>query len=74
MNGLPSLPMMVSFVGSKERRPLKAMAVTTVGDARKFIVVLEPSLRALKFLRIHILALRRGTYERIKPVERGDDS
>ena len=39
---------MESVIGLKESFPEKAIAVTTVGDARKFIVSLLPSLRDLK--------------------------
>ena len=41
---------MESVIGLKESFPEKAIAVTTVGDARKFIVCRLPSFRALKFL------------------------
>ena len=40
---------MESVMGLKESLPEKAIAVTTVGEARKFIVSLLPSLRDLKF-------------------------
>ena len=39
---------MESVIGLKESFPEKAIAVTIVGDARKFIVSLLPSLRDLK--------------------------
>jgi hypothetical protein len=37
-------------IGLKESLPENAIAVTVVGDARKFIVRRLPSLRALKLL------------------------
>jgi len=40
-----------SVMGLKESFPENAMAVTTMGEARKFIVRLLPSLRDLKLLR-----------------------
>lgn len=42
---------MVSVMGLKESLPENDMAVTTVGEARKFIVSRLPSLRDLKFLK-----------------------
>lgn len=42
---------MVSVIGLKESLPENDMAVTTVGEARKFIVSRLPSLRDLKFLK-----------------------
>jgi hypothetical protein len=47
---LPSGVMSSSFVGLNESFPLNAIAVTIVGEERKFMVSLLPSLRALKFL------------------------
>ena len=47
---LPPGVMSSSFVGLNESFPLNAMAVTIVGEERKFMVFLLPSLRALKFL------------------------
>lgn len=47
---LPSGVMRLSFVGLNESFPLNAIAVTIVGEERKFMVFLLPSLRALKFL------------------------
>ena len=38
-----------SSIGLKDSFPENAIAVTTVGDARKFIVSLFPSFRDLKF-------------------------
>ena len=40
---------MESVIGLKESFPEKAIAVTIVGAARKFIVSLLPSFRDLKF-------------------------
>jgi hypothetical protein len=40
---------MLSVMGLKDSFPENAMAVTVVGDARKFMVFRFPSLRALKF-------------------------
>ena len=42
---------MVSVTGLNDNLPLKAMAVTIGGEARKFMVFLFPSFRDLKFLR-----------------------
>lgn len=41
-----------SVAGLNDNLPEKAIAVTTVGDAKKFIVWLFPSFRDLKLLRI----------------------
>ena len=49
LNGCPSAPISVSDKGLKESFPLKDMAVTRSGEARKFIVFILPSLRPLKF-------------------------
>ena len=49
-NGVPSEPISVSFVGLNDNSPENAIAVTISGDARKFIVLVFPSLRLLKFL------------------------
>lgn len=50
MKTLPLGVVSSSFVGLNESFPLNAMAVTIVGEERKFMVFLLPSLRALKFL------------------------
>lgn len=50
-NGLPSEPISESIIGLNDNFPENAMAVTSSGEARKFIVLLFPSLRLLKFLR-----------------------
>jgi hypothetical protein len=50
LNGLPEGRARVSVIGLKDSEPENAIAVTIVGDARKFIVSRLPSLRDLKFL------------------------
>jgi hypothetical protein len=50
LNDSPEGSFNESVTGLKESFPEKAMAVTIVGEARKFIVRLLPSLRDLKFL------------------------
>lgn len=50
LNCSPDGVVIVSVTGLKDSFPLNAMAVTTDGDARKFIVFLLPSLRDLKLL------------------------
>lgn len=45
-----------SVIGLNDKLPEKAMAVTTVGDARKFIVYRFPSLRDLK-LRLKLVRM-----------------
>ena len=50
MNDSPEGSFNESVTGLKESFPENAMAVTIVGEARKFIVRLLPSLRDLKFL------------------------
>ena len=50
MNDSPEGSSNESVIGLKESFPENVMAVTIVGEARKFIVRLLPSLRDLKFL------------------------
>lgn len=50
MNGSPEGNVIESVTGLKDNRPAKDMAVTTVGEAKKFMVRLLPSFLALKFL------------------------
>lgn len=50
MNDSPEGSFNESVTGLKESFPENAMAVTIVGEARKFIVRLLPSLRDLKLL------------------------
>ena len=42
-----------SVMGLKESFPENAMAVTTIGEARKFMVKRLPSFRDLKLLSLH---------------------
>lgn len=75
MNGAPEGRVMESVTGLKESFPENAMAVTTVGDARKFMVLRLPSLRDLKFLMNELLdVLRQKVQETGLPVERSEDS
>jgi hypothetical protein len=50
LNDSPEGSFNESVIGLKESFPENAMAVTIVGEARKFIVRPLPSLRDLKFL------------------------
>jgi hypothetical protein len=50
LNGAPDGSVSVSVKGLNDSLPEKAIAVTTVGEARKFIVKRLPSLRDLKLL------------------------
>ena len=50
MNTSPEGSVNESVIGLKESFPENAMAVTIVGEARKFMVRLFPSLRDLKLL------------------------
>ena len=50
MKGSPEGSVKESVVGLKDNLPENAIAVTTVGEARKFIVRRLPSFRDLKFL------------------------
>ena len=57
---LPEGNSIESVCGSKESFPEKAMAVTTVGDARKFMVLLFPSFLDLK-LRLKLDKIAAGS-------------
>ena len=48
--GFPFGKVIESVIGLNDSFPEKAIAVTTVGEARKFIVLRLPSLRDLKLL------------------------
>ena len=50
LNGLPSLPVMLSTAGLKVMLPANTRAVTISGEATKEWVASLPSLRAVKFL------------------------
>jgi len=50
LNCFPEGNVNESVMGLKDSFPENAMAVTIIGEARKFIVRLLPSLRDLKFL------------------------
>src|SRR5277367_2632921 len=50
LNGSPDGSVSESVTGLKESFPEKAIAVTIVGEERKFIVSAFPSLRDLKLL------------------------
>lgn len=50
MNSSPEDSLIESVVGLNDSFPENIMAVTIVGDARKFIVERFPSFLALKFL------------------------
>lgn len=50
LKGFPSAPINESRIGLNDSSPAKDIAVTISGEARKFIVLLFPSLRLLKFL------------------------
>lgn len=50
LNGLPDGRVKESVIGLKDSLPEKLMAVTIVGDARKFIVFTLPSFLDRKFL------------------------
>ena len=67
-NGLPSEPMSESFIGLNDNSPENAMAVTISGDARKFIVLLFPSLRLLKFLQTQMRKQERHRNHQAVPV------
>lgn len=67
---VPSGVMSSSFVGLNESCPLNAMAVTIVGEERKFMVFLFPSLRALKFLYYPISRTRLAKSTITIPIER----
>ena len=54
MNDSPEGSFNESVTGLKESFPENAMAVTIVGEARKFIVRLLPSLRDLKLLKQNV--------------------
>lgn len=56
MNDSPEGRAILSDMGLKESFPEKAIAVTTVGDARKFIVLLLPSFLDLK-LRLKLVKM-----------------
>lgn len=51
LNDFPEGSVNESVIGLKESFPENAIAVTIVGEARKFIVRLLPSLRDLKLLK-----------------------
>lgn len=57
-----------SVIGLKDSLPENAIAVTIVGEARKFIVLLLPSLRDLKLL-FHVSFVRPVT--QVKRVHTG---
>lgn len=57
---LPEGKEMESFSGSKDSFPEKAIAVTMVGDARKFMVLLFPSFLDLK-LRLKLVNIAVGS-------------
>lgn len=57
LNDSPEERGMLSVIGLKESFPENAIAVTMVGDARKFIVRRLPSLRDLKFLATNAVSL-----------------
>jgi hypothetical protein len=50
LNNAPEGSVNESVIGLKESFPENAIAVTIVGEARKFMVRLLPSLRDLKLL------------------------
>jgi len=50
LKGSPEGSVSVSIMGLKESFPENAIAVTIVGEAKKFMVKRLPSLRDLKFL------------------------
>lgn len=50
LNCLPEGRIKASVIGLNDSFPENAIAVTMVGEARKFMVNLFPSLRDLKFL------------------------
>ena len=56
MKGSPEGRVIVSVTGLNDSFPEKAMAVTMVGDARKFIVLLLPSFLDLK-LRLKLVKI-----------------
>lgn len=58
MNDSPEGRIMLSVIGLKESFPEKAIAVTIVGDARKFMVMLLPSFLDLK-LRLKLVKMAR---------------
>ena len=51
LNDSPEGNVNESVIGLNDSLPENAMAVTTVGEARKFVVRLLPSLRDLKLLK-----------------------
>lgn len=51
LNNSPEGVSIASVAGLKDSLPLNAKAVTTVGEARKFIVEALPSFLPLKFLK-----------------------
>ena len=70
--GLPSGKVMESDIGLNESLPEKAIAVTTVGEARKFIVLRLPSLRDLKLL-LRVVGQVKNHKQRSTPVKRRKD-
>lgn len=72
MNDSPEGSFNESVTGLKESFPENAIAVTIVGEARKFIVRLLPSLRDLKFLIAKGQAIAPKGREAL-PVERGQN-
>lgn len=67
--GFPSGKAMESVIGLNESFPEKAIAVTTVGEARKFIVLRLPSLRDLKLL-LRVVSQVKNHEQGSAPVER----
>jgi hypothetical protein len=62
-------------MGLNESFPENAMAVTVVGDARKFIVRALPSLRDLKLLKTQMVRSKQKTeFKCYIPVERRKNS
>ena len=68
MNDSPEGSFYESVTGLNESFPENAMAVTIVGEARKFIVRLLPSLRDLKLLKQNVRLVALGG-QRPLPVE-----